>query len=331
MKKAWKMCFAALVAILPTVASAQSTNPRPLQRATDEHLALLLSRQYDKLDKSADAARRQWLKTSDGQLLLSAIQDAASGSIDQFTDELWKIRKERLLEWAKRNPSSITARLALAAYPLHYGWFARGTGRASTVNEEGWRRLNEGAKESHAALMALDDEVRADPRWYEEMLYLAITQGWPRARFDALYDQATKQFPQDLSFYFSAVQYLSPRWYGSEEEQRRAIEQITERTRPQMGEVMYARLNWAVAEPRMVIQHKVDWGRMKAGFERLTTEYPDPWNVNNYARFACFAGDIPTLQRLLATIGENPIEEAWMDDLSLHRRCKAYAAGLIER
>jgi len=323
-----RACLAVSV-LLPLAAAAQQfTNPRPLQRATDEHQALLFARAYDKLDKAADEARSKGLRTSDGQMLLTAIYQGAAGCScgNQLTEELWKVRKANLEEWSKRNPASVTARLSLAIYPLRYAWFARGGGYANTVNENASRLFRERVEEARRALSALDAQAKSDPGWYDAMLDVATSQGWPRERFDTLFEEGVRKHPGHLSLYFSATTYHAGKWYGSDAEMRLVIDALTERTRPAMGETLYARLHWANQNDDMFTNGQTDWKRMKGGFERILADYPDPWNLNNFARFACQAGDWSTVKRLTAAIGDKPIALAWFNDLQFFANCRTQAA-----
>jgi hypothetical protein len=315
-----------LWAALPA-AQAQFTHPRPLQRAIDEHQALLLARAYDKLDKVADEARARNLRTSDGQNLLAALYRGAAGCTygNQFTDELWKVRRERLEEWRARNPASITARVSLARYPAQYGWFARGCGFAPTVSESAWKLFRERIEEGRIALAGLDAHAKSDPGWFEGMLDVAIAQHWPRARFDALFEEGVARHPDYLPLYFAAASYSAAKWHGSDDEQRRLIAALTERTRPAMGESLYARLHWTHQSRDMFKSGRTDWTRMKAGFERIQRDYPDPWNLNNFARFACLAGDPATVRQLTAAIGDKPVAAAWLDDLQYYATCRRWA------
>ena len=61
----------------------------------------------------------------------------------------------------------------------------------------------------------------------------------------------------------------------------------------------------------MFTDGQADWPRMRRGFERLTHDYPDRWNINAYAKFACVAGDARTLKQQLAKIGQAPILDLW--------------------
>lgn len=88
---------------------------------------------------------------------------------------------------------------------------------------------------------------------------------------------------------------------------------------------MYARLNWAEYHPQMFENGQADWERMKAGFMRITRDYPDPWNFNNFAKYACMAEGVSTLKMTLEKVGNSPIEDAWRGK-NLFAYCKSLAS-----
>ncbi|HVJ13001.1 MAG TPA: hypothetical protein VNC62_15630 [Burkholderiales bacterium] len=319
-----------MLCLLSGNAAAQSVSPRPLQRATDDHLALLMSRAYDQLDHAADEARTKQIALSDGQPLLTAIYAGVigCGCGNQLNEELWQVRKQRVEEWARRKPRSLTARLAVAGFPIGYAWMARGGGYASTVSPEGWKLFHERVEQGRKALQALDARIKQDPGWYELMLNVAVSQGWPRERFDALFSEAAGKHPYYSPFYFIRVSYYSPGWYGSLEDAKRVVEDAVERTRPRWGETMYARLNWRDIDTTMFEPGKTDWPRMRAGFQQMTKEYGDAWNTNNFAKFACVAKDYETFSGLAAKIGESPIPEAWEPSVHIYKGCQKIAAKM---
>jgi hypothetical protein len=163
------------------------------------------------------------------------------------------------------------------------------------------------------------------------MLDVALHQHWPPERYDALYEAAVAKYPDYLPFHFSLAQYYAARWHGSAEEQRRAVERVVERTRAKMGETMYARLNWGLQTNEMFRNGQTEWTRMKSGFERMTKDYPDAWNINHYARFACQAEDWATVSRLAATIGEEPIVTAWRGTADYYRACRDAARHMAPK
>jgi hypothetical protein len=304
-------------------ALAQFSNPRPIGRASDEYLALVMKGAYADLDRAVEDLQRSAPKLSDGQPRLAALYEGISGS-NRFTEELWGVLRQRLEEWRTRNPKSTTAKIASAALPLRHAWFVRGGGAASTVSQSAWKIFEKGAEESRVALNALDGATKENPGWFDAMLDVARAQHWPADRFDAQYEEAVRKQPDYLPLYFKRAAYYSPQWYGSVEDLRRVIEEMVARAQPLMREVLYARLHWAMSTNEMFDSGRTDWTRMKAGFEGLIRDYPDPWNVNNYARFACMAQDWRTLERLSVRIGDKPIAMAWYGDGEMYAKCLAH-------
>lgn len=319
---------AVALGLLAATAAAQSHSPHPVQRAIDNHFALLMSRAYDKLDRAAEEARANHLMVSDGQPLLSAIYagTAGCGGGDQVNDELMLVCKERLDEWLKLKPHSITARLSRAAFPVSHAMMARGNGYAHTVSPEGWKLFRQRIEQGRKALESLDPMTRQDPGWYAMMLAVGLAQGWARGRYDAIFFEAVERYPYYTPFYFNRMSFYSAHWYGSDEEAKRVADDAVARTRSRWGESLYARLHWAMMDHDMFSSGRTDWRRMKAGFEKIVKDHPDPWNVNSFGKFACMAEDSRTLFALLQKVGEKPIIQAWDSNIDYYRHCRAVAA-----
>jgi hypothetical protein len=321
--------FAALAIFVHGAASAQFTNPRPMQRASDEYQALLLQQAYDRLEQAAVEAHSVGSVIDDGQPRLAAIYAGTAGCVcgNQLTEEIWKIRGDRLRAWRDRYPKSVTARVALATYPLRYGWFLRGGGYSNTVSPDAWKQFASHTEMARNGLNSLDAEAKKDPGWFEAMLNVALAQHWPRDRFDALFEEAAREHPDYLPIYFTGANYYAPQWYGSVDDLLKFIDHATEMTRAGMGEALYARLAWA--ESDALTSGRRDWKRMKAGFERIIKEYPDPWNLNHYARYACASRDWSTASRLVARIGEKPVAMAWRGDNRHYEDCRNIAKQFV--
>jgi len=312
------------------LALAQFDSPRPFQRVSDEYLALLMKGSYDELERAASNARKSGATISDGQSVLAALYGGTAGCVmsgceNRLTDDLWKVRGQKLADWRKRYPDSVTAKVALGKFPLQYGWFARGGGSSGTVSDEGSALFRERLGKAHADLEGLDAAAKHDPGWFEAMLSVARLEGWPKARFDALYEEAVREHPLYLQIHFEGATYYSPQWHGSWPELRSFVERAVGHTRDQLGETLYARLNWGPSTTQMFIEGQVDWPRMRSGFERMMRDYSDPWNTNNYAKFACQAQDWPTVSKLMVLIDGKPLAEAWFRDLQTYESCRMQA------
>ena len=314
------------------LALAQFDSQRPFQRASDEYLALLMKGSYAELERASGNARKGAATISDGQPLLAALYGGTAGCVmggcaNRLTDDLWKVRGQKLADWRKRYPDSVTAKVALASFPIQYGWYARGSGPSSAVSAEGGALFSERLGKAHKDLEGLDAAAKHDSGWFTAMLAVARLEGWPKARYDALYEAAAREHPLYLQIHFEGATYYSPQWYGSREELRSFTERAVGRTRDRLGESLYARLNWGPNTTLAFVRGEIDWPRMRSGFERLIRDYPDPWNTNNYAKFACQAQDWPTVSKVMVLIDRKPIASAWFDDLKNYENCRAQAAG----
>jgi hypothetical protein len=141
----------------------------------------------------------------------------------------------------------------------------------------------------------------------------------------ALYRDAAASHPLYLPIHFHGATFVSPRWGGSIPELGKAVEFAVERARSRWKDFAYARLNWALSTPTMFTDGQADWPRMRGAFEQLVAEFPDSWNLNNLAKFACIAGDHATINELSARIGATVIPEAWFGDPDSYRQCAMLA------
>jgi len=303
---------------------------RPFEKTAWEYYQMLLSRQFDDLERVADESRKSNAAIGDGQPRLAALYGGlagclSSGCSNRLSEEQWQERHRLLLEWRKTRPQSVTAEIAMASFFIEHAWAIRGQGYANTVKSETWPAFRESIAAARKKLEEAGPAAKNDPGWFAAMLEAGVAQGWPTEQFERVYKEGKLKHPLYLPLYFNASSYFAPRWYGSVSELRAFIDESVAATRSQLGETLYARLNWSLWTRDMFRNGQADWGRMKAGFDRMVTDYPDPWNINNFAKFACMAGDSRTVLALAKKIGARPIEAAWGGSTQYYNQCIAFA------
>ena len=288
---------------------------------------------YGELEERWKAALAQSSRTPSGLFVAAAIRDAlvvppSGESQVPGRDDYWMPRERRLDEWAARYPQSSLVAVVQARTLLDHGWSWRGDGFARSVSPEGFKKLALYSQRSYDALMAREAVGRKDPYWYVQLLTLARAQGWDNDRRAALFQEATQAFPLNYNIYFAISTQLTPRWGGSPEAIASLAAFAVEKTRKVEGESMYARVYWNVADwlDTDLGGPDVNWKRIRAGFEDILKRYPDSWNLNYYARFACDARDMPTTRRLLLRIKGDVEPAAWRERTN-YLRC-LQAAGL---
>ena len=219
-------------------------------------------------------------------------------------------------KWLRQNPNSITARVAAGNAWVNFGWDARGGGYASKVTEEGWRLLKERLEKAHTLVAKRPSNAHDDcPGRYDLLLNIALVQGWDRHNYERLFNEAITFEPTYFTYYLRKANYLFPKWHGEEGEWQQFAKEALKMTPSAQGKSVYMRILWATwkaKEFKSFDDPGISWSMMKEGFIDTERDFPNsPWNLNNFCRFACLAGDRETARELLARIGNRPYWDAW--------------------
>jgi len=239
---------------------------------------------------------------------------AAMAASARHSDASWKEIEGFIKQWIKAYPKSPTAHIVYARALILHGWFFRGSGAASTVSKADWSFFYRYINRAHDHLQKAKTFASNDPRWYGVMMTVARAQRWKRGKFENLLSEAFHRYPYFYANYFSALQYFLPAWNGNIDQVSEFIDWAVKKTMKSDGMGIYARLYWRVSLDQyddIFGKTNVDWEKMKDGFEDIVKQYPDPWNINTYARFAYLAGDKTKGQELSSRIAQKPILEAW--------------------
>lgn len=296
--------------------------------------ASLLANDFDQLESVSRKYRSEKSRSSSGLWNLSLFYTGLDEAIENQTkgedrDALFEAMEERLRKWTDEFPDSPTGHIAHSQALIERAWAHRGSGYASTVKPEAWAPFEHYIAMARANLEEFKSVASADPRWYEVMILIARAENWDRSEFDSLLNEALEREPLFYRTYFSALEYLLPKWHGNMEEIENFAQDAVERTREQEGVAMYARIYWYASQSQykddIFNNTLVEWSQMKDGFEDIISRYPDAWNLNNYARFACLASDKPKTVELFKLIEASVIAEAWATPL-LKNRCAHWAS-----
>jgi hypothetical protein len=244
-------------------------------------------------------------------------------------DAYWSAVEEKTRAWGAQFPKSVLQALALSRAHEQHAWAHRGGGYASTVSEDRWKQFRLNMDLARQALLDRADVGTKDPNWWHQLLMLAWAQSWPEERYWEVANAAMNAFPQNPDIYSAISRRLLPQWGGSWAVIADFAGYVVKRTRAVQGQMLYARIYWHLQgylEPGLLASEQVDWPKIRAGFEDLVARYPDNWNLNHFARFACDAGDKATAQRLLGRIEDSVIPSAWANK-AMYNRCRNWAAS----
>ncbi len=271
--------------------------------AMNAAIAAVFNEEWGVLDRMHDEFLASRQRTTHGLWMLEALQGAWDAQLDveDTTDmDRW------LGKWQAGAPDSRMRKLVMAIRWQRQAWVARGGGSASSVPGEGMRLFRERLAKAAAALDEAGPAGRESPLWYWVALIVAGSSQQPASAMDALYEEAAGKFPTYHTIHYTRLNYLLPQWGGSFEAVDRFVGRVVERTRATDGEAFYAWLYMDVAdktEGDLFTETAARWPRMKKAFQDMLARYPDDFNRNRFATFACRARDRETTAALLQELG----------------------------
>ena len=298
---------------------------RPMTRKTNRVRQLLIEGKFAEIEALEKRSRDLSVTIEDGQPLRAAVFDAFACLCGASSEELKAYLKTitpRIKEWRAAFPESSAARIAEAGIPHQQAWALRGDGYASSVPESVWPVFREKNAESAKLLDGLPETTKSGDAWYAARLEVARDLSMDEAR--KLLKEALDKHPRYMPLYFTGADFYSPRWGGSREELKAFIEDAAARTKDWAGDMMYARLQWSNQGRDMFRNGQAKWPRMKQGFEKIVAEYPSSWNLNQFAKFACMAGDRDTTLQTIKKLKGAVLVEGW-DSMQFYAACKQWA------
>ena len=333
--KAKTLIKAALFILLLAQPITSSVNADELveRDAIDSTVRELIAKQdFAELEKIAASFLNGRARTSSGLWKIGLYDDAIA---DVFrckcsNDEFWIGAEENMNGWIKKYPESINAHLAYAHMILEKAWSIRGWGYTDTVAPESWKPFHEQVEKARAFLMEHEAIGIADPRWNNMIVGIANLQEISETKYEVLANTALERHPDYYPIYFEVMFHHAPKWGGSAEAIENFAREAVARSRANEGHGMYARIYWYAAQSQygnnLFQFSSVDWPEMKKGIDDVLKAFPDQWNINNFAKFACIARDREKTKELLDQMSGSPIPNAWGDDTTLEY-CKAWALG----
>jgi len=292
---------------------------------------LLLTGNFSELESILTAYKKDKSRTPSGLwkfgLIYAAIEDLATELSENGDFAGLEALGAVMQRWAQQFPTSPSPHIAYSEVLVRHGWAYRGGGPASTVKPESWKQFR------HYVALARDNLSKhksissIDPLWYTVMLTIARAQNWNYLDFETLLNEALDKEPYFYPTYFSALPYLLPQWHGDLVKIDRFARDAVRRTIKVEGQSMYARIYWYASQTeygsKLFSDSGVVWQRMKTGFDDVVARYPDAWNLNNYAKFACMARDKGVAKQMLQRTQTIVVPQAWPSPTS-RQECLAW-------
>lgn len=276
---------------------------------------MLQNKRYDVLEKHLLSLLRERNRNKDGQFLLNQAYHKLCDVLE--TQNSYATRIFQLKTWlTQRNPSHF-ANACLGIIHIRYAWYARGSGFANTITDEGGRLFKERlliAKEYLEKAYSLD---QSDPHVPANLITVAMGLSLERNEMEKQFQRAILADPTNHQAYFNKLQYLMPKWHGSKKEMFLfAIESAKKAPQGSRISGVLLTAHWEMyfrsGENRSYFRDPNIWKEMKEVYQTLTKSFPEAKTTHNwFARTAYLAGDYEVARQEIRIIGDNWDKNVW--------------------
>jgi hypothetical protein len=234
----------------------------------------------------------------------------------------WKNRVTLADEWIRKNPDSITARVAKARLLIGYGWAIRGSEYANTVKEEQWTQFYELLRQATKVLHDADKLSERCPVYWTTWQRAALGLQMEREDYDDLFRRAVKEFPDYWYYYYTRVIFLLPRWYGEPGDWEKDLTASADGAGGESGDMLYARVVCYVYTYSGGIDvfegNRISWERVERGLEGLMKKFPTSIALKNHRAFlAGLAGDKEKARAYFAEIKDECDLSVWHEKVKI--------------
>lgn len=319
---AFRIGWLALLALLaPCTVAAGEVEQR--EQLVHQAATLYRAENFAELDRLFDKARSQGLRTPSGLWQLWLLHNGVKQAEDRpHTNTEAEAQAQRAKRWIAQRPQSVTAPLVLAEVELRHAR-ALGCGECTVIAESERSPLYFAALGQAEQLFdAAKAKSSVDPQWYADMLEVGRLRRWGPALVDEVLVEAERKAPGYYTIWFNAVDF----YFEQGDKAPPLIDAMARRavtaTKGKEGNGLYARVWWYAAQmrygPHLFEQAPISWKDFDAGARDVMARYPDDWNRNNFANFACNAKHPERARALMK--GFEPLPEAW-DSFELYAQC----------
>jgi membrane associated rhomboid family serine protease len=240
-------------------------------------------------------------------------------------------------DWRRQVKDSTMANLVEAMVFREWAWDSRGSGFANTVTPQSFAIFGHRIEMSAASLAEIAKRAADNPLWYTLALNVGLDQSKDKADLREIFDEGWSGSADYRPLYRAMLRALMPRWGGSYEEVNRFIGEIQANTSRRRGYEPYAELysmyaNLEGDELDLFADTPAFWSGIRSGYSGLVKRYPKSDVVfNNFANFACRAGDKETYSALRASLEKRTSSVSWTDKYSIQACDRKFAITEIKQ
>ncbi len=288
---------------------------------------LWAARDYKSLDAMIANLRGNKTRSSSGLWLQGSYYAGFEKLADKArSEEQFDQYEAELSSWIAADKSSDAARLALSTFMIKRAWFYRGHGYGSTVSEGAFAKFYAQVSKTKKFLLENENISTRDPEWFTQLfMVMMVEKDINEEKFRIYFDKAVKLYPDYFPIYFTAASFYLPKWHGSNAEFDQFVKYAIKSASPGQASATYARIYWAnvctICGSNDVTDWRDHWNELMVGFDKVIEDYPDQWNINNYARIACTAYDQDKTLEVMKKIKGDPIPGAWDKEQFTYEYC----------
>ncbi|MCG8689067.1 MAG: DUF4034 domain-containing protein [Desulfobacterales bacterium] len=325
------LCKLAVIILLAVFSSNICANELEMRTEIQNNVRILFDHEnFNELDLIAERYRNSSERTSSGLWKLTLFYSGFDKITRTHTkdERYWDYVKAKADKWVKHNPKSPAANIAKGIILKGYAWMIRGESWASEVPKEAWKPFKDNLQIAHKHMIDSKDTASFDPHWYVVTAHIKTGLNEGTSSFKQFINEGLDKYPNYYDIYFAAIYYLAPKWHGDKKEIERFANAAVERTKKNEGMGVYSRIYWSASQvqydERLFMESNVVWTKMREGIFDIISAYPDSWNIQNFAFFACLAKDKETTRLLMDKMYGPAIGSAWKKE-EYYNYCKEYA------
>jgi hypothetical protein len=284
---------------------------------------MLIAKEFAAIESEARSARASKERFRGGFWKISCLYDATKTIYAEYkgqniNDEMWTNRIELLKTWKAEMPNSVTAHIALAGAYLDYAWFARGNGYAGSVSRSDYADMQSRVTLAENELLEAEKLHEDCPRLLSEQLSIATMQGWPRVKFEELFEKAIRKETNYLDYYTEKSVYLKPKWHGEPGDWQKYIDSLPGKlatlNTDEADIIYFVVLASEIDDPSGNNWAMVSKERIKKGSDEIQKRFGQSYyRLNQFAYLASVTGDYDNAKRAFDEIGEKRNNAVWKE------------------
>lgn len=238
---------------------------------------------------------------------------------------MWKDNIALIKRWRQFNRKSPWAAIAEAKYWSAYAWHIRGgCTDCEDVDPVAMKIFHERMQQAEQVLKDSKGFASDNPLWYETYLDIVIDTKRDEKFVQSLFDEGIRKFPHFQQLYVVMSYQWTPLYGGKadwkkvDELANYAVKLTSDTDGTSNFAWVYARISFQLRIEVDILQESlVSWSKMRDSFKEMIERYPGDENLNDFAAFACRAGDKDAYLFVRPKIQDRIIPEKWPSNYPL--------------